>query len=199
MSRIFILSAGRSGGTTLAVALGATVANHTVGCETKHEAQYQDLEFPDDHIEVDNRLFWFLPLLEQLYPEAQYWHLKRERKDQVRSLERTHIVEAFRQIAQIYGYQRCINGKWTQVRCEVAKQQVAERYLDYADAVIGAKTTAEIDICDPDKRSESIDRFWDGARIDGDKAKTLELLASLRLNSAAVRSRALAEAAGQVM
>jgi hypothetical protein len=43
------------------------------------------LEYPDDHIEVDNRLSWFLGPLAQRYPDARYVHLHRNPEEVVAS------------------------------------------------------------------------------------------------------------------
>ena len=40
----------------------------------------QRLEYPDNHIEVDNRLAWFLGVLGEKYPDARFVHLVRDRE-----------------------------------------------------------------------------------------------------------------------
>ena len=48
---------------------------------------YRNLRFPDQHIEVDNRLSWFLGSLEREYGDnAYYVHLLRDREEVARSI-----------------------------------------------------------------------------------------------------------------
>ena len=85
MSRVFVLSTGRCGSTTLARSC-AHITNHTSGHETNW-GRLGDvrLDYPDDHIEVDNRLSWFLGTLAARYPDALYVHLVRDREQVVES------------------------------------------------------------------------------------------------------------------
>ena len=73
--RVFVLCTGRCGSTTLAKACGH-ITNYTVGHETGRATGY-DLVYPRHHIEVDNRLSWFLGRLNEKYPDAFYLHLRR--------------------------------------------------------------------------------------------------------------------------
>jgi hypothetical protein len=54
--------------------------NYTCSHESRVGQDYSvRVDYPDSHIEVDNRLVWFLPLLEKAYgDEAFYVHLVRE-------------------------------------------------------------------------------------------------------------------------
>jgi hypothetical protein len=78
MSRVFVLSTGRCGSTTFARSC-AHIANYTCGHETNW-GRLGDvrLDYPDQHIEVDNRLSWFLGSLHRRYPDATYVHLLRD-------------------------------------------------------------------------------------------------------------------------
>lgn len=83
--RVFVLCTGRSGSTTFARAC-AHIKNYTSGHETR-SAQYRNrIEYPDCHIEVDNRLAWMLGLLDARYgDDALYVHLRRSREAVARS------------------------------------------------------------------------------------------------------------------
>jgi hypothetical protein len=85
MPRVFVLSTGRCGSTTFAASC-AHITNHTSGHETNW-GRLGDvrLDYPDDHIEIDNRLSWFLGSLAARYPDARYVHLLRERQSVVDS------------------------------------------------------------------------------------------------------------------
>jgi hypothetical protein len=86
--RVFVLTTGRSGSTTFAAAC-SHLENFTSGHETRWNADPEDrLSYPDRHIEVDNRLAWFLGTLDNLYPAARYVHLVRDPHAVARSFER---------------------------------------------------------------------------------------------------------------
>ncbi|NDU99871.1 hypothetical protein [Pseudoroseicyclus tamaricis] len=78
-SHVFVLSAGRTGTTTFARA-AAALPGFTAGHESRAEAHLAErLDYPDRHIEADNRLVFFLPQLEARFgPRAHYVYLRRE-------------------------------------------------------------------------------------------------------------------------
>ncbi len=67
---VFVLSTGRCGSTTFAKACTA-ITNFSVGHERNRmlvgEARWQ---YPEHHIEIDNRLIWMLGALEKHYGEV---------------------------------------------------------------------------------------------------------------------------------
>nr|WP_138976340.1 hypothetical protein [Microbulbifer agarilyticus] len=84
--RIFVLTTGRSGSTTFAEAC-THIDGMTCGHEI-HEGKIQGrLEYPDNHIESDNRLVWFLGTLDQMYDDEDtfYVHLTRDPEKIARS------------------------------------------------------------------------------------------------------------------
>ena len=90
---VFVLSTGRCGSKTFAKAC-RHMSNYTASHETHNRwahsgvrEPYRDLRFPPDHIEVDNRLSWFLGTLEKRYGrEAFYVHLLRPPEEVAKSL-----------------------------------------------------------------------------------------------------------------
>lgn len=68
----------------MAKALGHAT-NYTVGHESRANQVKGRLRYPDQHIEVDNRLVWFLGELDARFPEAVWVHLVREREKVVES------------------------------------------------------------------------------------------------------------------
>lgn len=76
---VFVLCTGRSGSTTFHRA-----CSHIVNYSTTHESNTTKvgpdrLRYPSDHIEVDNRLSWFLGRLDERFgDDAFYVHLTRE-------------------------------------------------------------------------------------------------------------------------
>lgn len=91
--RVFVLTTGRAASTTF-----ASACSHIEGMSTGHESRRAMIEgrldYPDQHIEVDNRLAWFLGSLDSLYadPKTFYVHLTRDPEQVARSYrERWHI------------------------------------------------------------------------------------------------------------
>lgn len=78
MTNVFVLCTERSGSHTLAAACGH-ITNYTSGHETRNHRVDHRLDYPDGHIEVDNRLAWFLGSLDWRYgDDPVYVHLRRD-------------------------------------------------------------------------------------------------------------------------
>jgi hypothetical protein len=97
---VFVLCTGRCGSTTFAEA-----CSHVENYSSSHESRIGKIagrtKYPENHIEVDNRLSWFLGRLEKQYGnEAFYVHLKRDRDETAESLRKGSyhhgVVEAYR-------------------------------------------------------------------------------------------------------
>ena len=79
---IFVLSTGRCGSTTFAAA-----CKHIINYSTEHESRShligeEHFSYPNNHIEVDNRLSWFLGSIDRLFGNgAFYVHLKRNKTE----------------------------------------------------------------------------------------------------------------------
>ena len=85
--RVFVVSTDYCGDVTFAKAC-AHATNYTAGHQTGLRNHYS-LTYPDDHIEVDSRLAWFLGPLAESYPREVYWvHLCRDALATARSFER---------------------------------------------------------------------------------------------------------------
>ncbi|MDP8927238.1 MAG: hypothetical protein M3O70_01305 [Actinomycetota bacterium] len=82
-----MLNTGRCGSLTLATACQAAILNYTSGHESRaHIFDGTRLDYPDQHIEVDNRLSYFLGGLAAKYPEDVFYvHLTRNPDDVARS------------------------------------------------------------------------------------------------------------------
>lgn len=86
--RAFILGAGRCGTLTIAEAF-RHATNYTVGHESRwYLDPNQRWAYPDQHIEVDNRLAWMVGTLHKRYPDATYAHLVRDAEANADSLAR---------------------------------------------------------------------------------------------------------------
>jgi hypothetical protein len=90
MTNVFVLGPGRCGTVTFARAcehIGGFTSGHETRARQIGEARF---DYPDDHIEVDNRLSWFLGGLARRFDDDStlYVHLTRERSAVVESFER---------------------------------------------------------------------------------------------------------------
>jgi len=82
---VFVLSTGRCGSTTFARACGH-IENYTAAHESRISCVEKRVDYPDDHIEVDNHLAWFLGRLDERYgDDAFYVHLRRDLEETARS------------------------------------------------------------------------------------------------------------------
>ncbi|MCW9014383.1 MAG: hypothetical protein OQL06_11415 [Gammaproteobacteria bacterium] len=98
---IFILNTGRCGSTTFIKAC-EHITNFTAGHETRANCIGEDrLDYPDNHIEADNRLSWVLGRLDKKYGnDAIYIHLSRDKKKTIESFARRNdygIMKAYRE------------------------------------------------------------------------------------------------------
>ena len=86
MTRVFVLCTGRCGSTTFARA-AAHADNFTAAHESRtHLLGPTRLAYPLQHIEVDNRLAWWLGRLDQTHGDtAHYVHLLRDPAEVARS------------------------------------------------------------------------------------------------------------------
>jgi hypothetical protein len=118
---VFILNAGRCGSTSFIKA-----CEHINNFSCAHESRASltgrlRLDYPDHHIEADNRLSWLLGRLDKRYGDnAYYVHLTRDRKASVTSfVKRAHfgIMKAYRE-GQLMGGQ----GQ--------SPEEIAEDYLE---------------------------------------------------------------------
>lgn len=85
--RVFVLSTGRCGSTTFERACSHST-NYTAGHETRVRYLFERrFDYPDQHIESDNRLSWFLGGLGERFADDDtfYVHLTRKRVQVARS------------------------------------------------------------------------------------------------------------------
>ena len=98
---VFILNTGRCGSSTFIKAC-QHITNYTAAHESLlTRTGAQRLDYPDNHIEADNRLSWFLGRLEQKFQDdAYYVHLKRNTEDTAASFSKRidfGILKAYEQ------------------------------------------------------------------------------------------------------
>jgi hypothetical protein len=85
---VFVLCTGRCGSVAFAKACGH-FTNYSAGHETNRATGRARLDYPGGHIEIDNRLAWFLGELEERYGDhALYVHLVRDESQVAASYDR---------------------------------------------------------------------------------------------------------------
>jgi hypothetical protein len=162
---VFVLCTGRCGSHTFIKAC-SHITNFTAG----HEARVQEcgparLAYPENHIEADNRLSWFLGRLDERYGSARYVHLTRDPEATARSL------------AQYWSWQGSMA---TAYRNAVLRMTDASRLDACRDQV--ATINANIRLFLKDKEwmpfrlehaREDWPRFWEWIGAEGDYAAAL--------------------------
>jgi hypothetical protein len=97
---VFVLNTGRCGSTSFIMAC-SHIKNFTCAHESRTALLGEDrFDYPENHIEADNRLSWLLGRLDKTYGDnAFYIHLKRNEEDTARSYVRrfsSGIMKAYR-------------------------------------------------------------------------------------------------------
>jgi len=170
--RVFVLCAGRCGSTTLSRAF-SHCTNFTVGHETHKRWIGAEPGYPDNHIEIDNRLSWRLGNLFRKHTD-KFIHLTRD--DQ-----KAH-AESF---AKRYGNGGIIDGYIKNIRgfhrVELSKKQV---YILSRDFVFTHDKNIAIflnRVFRDQKRSMSIERWkfsfpgiWNWLGCEGDLEAAME-------------------------
>jgi len=170
--RVFCLSTGRSGTTTFSRSL-SHATNFTSGHETRTSICTSDrLEYPDAHIEADNRLAFFLGALKQRYDSANtIWvHLRRNPKDVVNSYLRRRYSPA--QLVHAFGHGILMSAE---PKTEDEWRSVTELMVRSVRANIEAfmetqDLTVTMDIENP---VPALTRIWSLAGIEGDFAASI--------------------------
>ena len=164
---VFVLAPERSGTTTFFKAC-SHITNYTVAHETNQNSilRHFNMWYPDNHIEIDNRLTFNLGWLDLYHPNAYYVHLQRDLINTATSLSKRY----FNHGNVVRGYLDSIIG----VRPEkvpdhhlfgVAMQFVnMTRYNIYAFLKGKKHMDFHIDI-DP---QNSFKKFWDAIGAEGD-------------------------------
>ena len=171
--RVFILCSGRSGSSAFIEAC-QYITNYTASHESRvREVGEERFGYPDDHIEADNRLSWFLGEMDSKFGDRPYYvHLKRDRDKVARSYMKRYyqpesIIDAFS------------GGIGMKPPAAQDRKTLLQLCYDYVDTV-----HANIDLFLKDKthvldiQLESIEedfvRFWEWIGAEGDLQKALD-------------------------
>lgn len=168
---VFVLCTGRCGSVSFTKACHH-ITNYTVLHESRKALLGKArLDYPPNHIEVDNRLAWVLGRLHKAYGnDAFYVHLIRNREDTARSFDRRWHIRTG--IIRAYSH-----GILSQQQDDI---EVCRDYWDTVNANIEAflrdktqKTTVRLEHVKRDFR-----RFWEMIGAEGDLDAALEGLSS---------------------
>jgi hypothetical protein len=180
---VFVLSPGRSGSLTFIRA-----CEHITNYSAAHESRIgvigpARLDYPERHIESDNRLSWFLGRLERTYgADAYYVHLLRDRSAVAQSYARRAHGGIMR------GYRKDI---YQGVPGDVGSVQVAEDYVRTVDDNIELflKDKPLVMRFELEKAAPAFLSFWEWIGAEGDLEAALSEF-EIRHNSSASGSTA---------
>lgn len=167
ISNVFVLNAGRSGSTSFAKAC-AHISNYTSGHETKSwQVGAARLNYPTEHIEVDNKLSWMLGLLDAKYgDDAFYVYLIRDRSKVVSSWNQlwNHSFSNIRFFAE--GVLSNIPG----LLSEAEKLQISEHHYDAVNANIKLflKDKTNVITIQFEDIENGFRQFWEEIGAEGD-------------------------------
>jgi len=169
LRNIFVLCTGRCGSATFAAAC-SHIRNYTSSHERNRQTYVSErLAYPADHIEVDNRLSWWLGRLDEAYGRnAAYVHLTRDPARVAASYAGRHAGRL------APGWMRYIMG---------AEKETMEAEVEPMMADMVAVITANIRLFLRDKdwipfrveqHAEDWPRFWEWCGADGDYRASLK-------------------------
>lgn len=127
MKNVFILCAGRTASTSFYNAC-SHISNYSCAHESTAQLLGKDkISYPENHIEIDNRLAWFTAQLDNNYGDNSYYvYLTRDKQQIAKSyLERWHLNES---IVKAYGHGVLMKPK-------ITKEERFDICLDYVDHV----------------------------------------------------------------
>lgn len=173
--RVFILCTGRSGSLTFVQAC-KEISNYTAAHESRARRLGPDrFDYPDQHIEADNRLSWFTGALDRKFGnDAFYVHLIRERGPTVESynlrwVRKGSLIRAYCEGIHQIGLHR------------LDKQRRLEVVGDYYDNVnenirLFLKDKQRVLTVHLENIQEDFTLFWKEIGADGNLEKALETL-----------------------
>ncbi|WP_051426110.1 hypothetical protein [Jiangella gansuensis] len=166
--RAFVLCTGRCGSVTFIKAC-AHIDNFSAGHETlASEVGTRRFAYPDDHVEADNRLSWFLgPLHARFGADALFVHLRRDPVLVAQSFERrwdnghnANIIKAFSEAVIPHRRERPVG----------ERGELARFYVDTVTANIEAflRTVPYSMTIDLEDAKDRFPEFWYRLGAEGD-------------------------------
>lgn len=195
--RVIVLTTGRSGSTTFHQACN-NISNFTSGHETNSQKPASErVEFPENHIEADNRLSWLLGRLDDRYGnEAYYVWLKRDH----RKVSKSYAKRWGKKIYILNGYFFSIlqYNDWA----DVDRYGIASDYVETVNANIAMflKDKTHKMVFRLENAEDDFRRFWEWIGAEGDIDKALaEWSIAYNVTSDGNRKRRLRRMAGKLV
>ena len=170
--KVIVLCSGRTGSTTLYRSC-QLLDNFSVG----HESQVKRLgaerfQFPDQHIEIDNRLIWQLGNLQQhIGNQAMYVHLTRERS----AVKQSFINRLYQPKSIFYSYCESIKKSTPENLSSDEIDHLADDLLNSIDANIRyflKDKTHQMEF-HVENYQQDFSHFWEFINAKGDFEKAL--------------------------
>ncbi|MFN8195941.1 MAG: hypothetical protein U0R80_16890 [Nocardioidaceae bacterium] len=166
--RVFVLSTGRCGSTTFERAC-RHATNFTAGHETNRRfAGDRRFDYPDQHIESDNRLSWFLGTMARRFdPDETFWvHLTREPDEVATSFTTRWDAPFHSSMIRAFAHGILIRQRWRPEE----RHDVARFYVDTVNDNIRAFLAGQPRTMDfPLERAvELFPDFWSRIGAEGD-------------------------------
>lgn len=180
--RVIVLCTGRSGSLTFIRAC-SHITNFSTGHESRaHRLGDDRFNYPDNHIEADNRLSWFLGALDRNFGnEAYYVHLIRKKEATIRSYNRRWIRNGSLIRAYCEGIHQIALHKLDKKR----RLEVVADFYDQVNENIthflkdkDQKVTLHIE-----KAAEEFPQFWKEIGAEGDFGKALDTFSQMHNKS----------------
>lgn len=171
--RVFVLSTGRCGSTTFERAC-SHITNFTAGHETNRRYLFERrFDYPDQHIESDNRLSWFLGGLDSRFDteDTFYVHLTRDPRQVARSYTRRWDDEFASSIVRAFGHGILVRPRWRKEQ----RRRVARFYVDTVTENLRAFLDHQAHTMDfPLEQAAALfPEFWERIGAEGDLAAAL--------------------------
>jgi hypothetical protein len=171
--RVFVLCTGRNGSTSFAKACQYST-NYTAGHETKTRALGDArFDYPDNHIEADNRMSWFLGEMNEKFGDTPYYiHLKRDFDKTVNSFMnrwggRESIIEAYCEGMKMTPPEKLNQAQ----RLEICKDYVNTVTINIDDFLSDKSKVMEINI---ENIKADFPKFWEAIGAEGDLEMALK-------------------------
>ena len=171
--RVFVLCSGRTGSVSFIKA-----CSHIENFSSDHESRSRifgshKFDYPDDHIEADNRLSWFLGHLDKEFGnDAFYVVLKRNKKDTVNSFTKRwklagSIIDSFKKGILMLGDKKLK---------EPEAIEVCELYYDtiYHNIELFLKDKTNVLRIELENIKEDFVKLWNWLDAKGDLDKALK-------------------------
>lgn len=164
---IFVLCTGRSGSTAFIEAC-KHITNYTASHESLTDRLFEKrFEFPNNHIEADNRLSWQLGQLDEKYAEkAFYVFLKRNKEDVAKSYMSRFLMPK----SMIYAYANGIKKQPPEALSQSTRYEICLDYVDTVNANINQflKDKPKKITLDIGDIQMEFKKFWKAIDAEGD-------------------------------